>query len=178
MAIHLPAALPSCAHPVGRLVRGPGSRQRGFTLIELVMVIVIVAVLAAVAIPKFIDLRSDARIATVRSLDGAIRTNAEIWHIYCITRQPCGSTAGFYHLSYGGKTHLIQNAYPEAGDVVGGDQMDNMLTLHSFDVSLVNNLTTRFAAQGAPDPSSCAVTYQQAAALGQAPVITMSISGC
>ncbi len=159
-------------------MRGSDSAQHGFTLIELVMVIVIVAVLAAIAIPKFIDLRSDARIATVRSLDGAIRTNAEVWHIYCITRQPCGSTAGFYHLSQGGKSYLIQNAYPEAGDVVGGDQVDNMLTLNGFDVSLVNNLTTRFAAKGAPDPTNCAVTYQQAAALGLAPVITMSISKC
>ncbi|MBK6386420.1 MAG: prepilin-type N-terminal cleavage/methylation domain-containing protein [Rhodoferax sp.] len=35
--------------------------QRGFTLIELVMVIVILGVLAAVAIPKFVDLKSDAR---------------------------------------------------------------------------------------------------------------------
>lgn len=157
---------------------GPGRLQRGFTLIELVMVILILGLLAAMAIPKFVDLRADARIATVRSLDGAIRTNAELWHLYCMAKQPCGSTSGFYHLSYGGRTYLIQNAYPEAGDVVGGDQVDNMLTLGGFDVSLVNNLTTRFAAQGAPDPTNCAVTYQQAASLGQAPVVTMSVSGC
>ncbi|MDO8425923.1 MAG: prepilin-type N-terminal cleavage/methylation domain-containing protein, partial [Deltaproteobacteria bacterium] len=37
--------------------------NKGFTLIELVMVIVILAILAAVAIPRFIDLQSDARIA-------------------------------------------------------------------------------------------------------------------
>ncbi|MBK7546835.1 MAG: prepilin-type N-terminal cleavage/methylation domain-containing protein [Rhodoferax sp.] len=39
--------------------------QRGFTLIELVMVIVILGVLAAVAIPKFVDLKSDARTAAL-----------------------------------------------------------------------------------------------------------------
>lgn len=46
--------------------------QAGFTLIELVMVIVILGVLAAVAIPKFIDLRSDANTAAVQSVAGSL----------------------------------------------------------------------------------------------------------
>ena len=46
--------------------------QRGFTLIELVMVIVILGVLAAVAIPKFVDLRTDAYIASAKGYGGAL----------------------------------------------------------------------------------------------------------
>ena len=53
-----------------------------------------------------------------------------------------------------------------------------MLTLNGFDVSLTNNLTTRFSVRGAPDPANCAVSYQQALALGQQPVITLVTSGC
>ena len=49
-------------------------RQRGFTLIELVMVIVILGVLAAVAIPKFVDLGKDARVATLNATRGSIGT--------------------------------------------------------------------------------------------------------
>ncbi len=48
------------------------TRQTGFTLIELVMVIVILGVLAAAAIPKFISLAADANTAAVQSVAGSL----------------------------------------------------------------------------------------------------------
>jgi MSHA pilin protein MshA len=48
------------------------AKQTGFTLIELVMVIVILGVLAAVAIPKFVDLGSDARDAAAQGVAGGL----------------------------------------------------------------------------------------------------------
>lgn len=47
-------------------------KQAGFTLIELVMVIVILGILAAVAIPKFIDLTSNAQTAAINGLAGSL----------------------------------------------------------------------------------------------------------
>lgn len=55
----------------------PGSHQ-GFTLIELVLVIVILGTLAAIALPRFVSLNSTAKTASIESIAGTMRSTAVI----------------------------------------------------------------------------------------------------
>lgn len=57
-----------------------GRNEKGFTLIELVMIIVILGILAAVAIPKYQDLSSEAKEASARSALGSLRSGITIYY--------------------------------------------------------------------------------------------------
>lgn len=54
------------------------SKQSGFTIIELVMVIVILGILAAIAVPKFVDLQTSALNASKRGMSGAVKSSLAI----------------------------------------------------------------------------------------------------
>lgn len=53
----------------------------GFTLIELVITIIVLGVLAATAVPRFIDLSGDARKETVESFHGTLRESVRLLHM-------------------------------------------------------------------------------------------------
>ena len=61
--------------------------ERGFTLIEIIMVIVLLGIIAAIAIPKYIDLRTEAADATAGGIVGAIVSSASIGYADIVTTQ-------------------------------------------------------------------------------------------
>lgn len=141
----------------------------GFTLIELIIVIVILAILAVTALPRFIDLGSDARIAVLNNLKGQIlstagiaRAKAQVTGLRPVLANPGGSVQAAYVIDFGfGSTEVDwRNLCPES-QAEAADQL-GMLDFLNFDIE--NGLTSRTTNQhtlvGYTVPSSGVPTNQ------------------
>ena len=141
------------------------NNQRGFTLIELVVVITILGILAAFAIPRFASLEREARIGAIQGLAGSVRSASALAHSLSLTQ---GTPAT---VLLEGNVINMTNEYPVADDI------DNTLadfTGYAFAVAAGTGTFTRPAS---PTPANCSVAYTTAVA-GISPVIVVDVSGC
>ena len=86
--------------------------QRGFTLIEIIMVIVLLGIIAAIAIPRYIDLRTEAADATASGIVGAIVSSASIGYADLVTHNSSNTFPVFttLHNSYLQAQNITLNA--------------------------------------------------------------------
>lgn len=157
--------------------RPPG--QRGFTLIELIVVIVILGVLAAVALPRFINLQSEARVSKANAIAGSVRAAASLAKAQALVSAVSCASASGTTASMEGTNVTLAYCYPEsnATGIIAAANLsaaaDGLGVTHATSPD-----TTTITVNGATTPANCSIVYAEPTAADGAPTVTVTTSGC
>lgn len=143
--------------------------NQGFTIIELVVVIALLGILSAVALPRFINVTEDAHISAVRGTAGAFDTGVRLVHSVWVTKGSPGAVLNFISLSdtrAAGDLSVNEFGWP-------ADTRGVSLTLNSHDDcvdvwnAVLNDMAPSISTAAGEDfralnfnGNSCSYTYQ------------------
>lgn len=148
-------------------------RNKGFTLIELVIVIVILGILAATAAPKFIDLSGDARAAVVKGVEGSINSSVDMMHAKALIAGETGSSPAA--ISAAGQTiTLVDGGWPAAASLASLLEVDGDISS-----SVSAEVATFFHSGRTGTGTDCAVVYTATSTdVNTRPTVTNTETGC
>ncbi len=159
--------------------------QSGFTLVELVTVILILGVLAAVALPRYADLQSKARESKVKAVAGSIKAATGLVKAQAMANAVSCTSATGTSVVMEGATVALNHCYPQAlgsfstGVLVAANVLasDGWVIDATNDGDAAAGSVVQINLSDAGTPASCSVSYTAASASAVPSVVTTT-TGC
>ena len=171
----------------------PMNKQAGFTLVELIIVIVILGILAVTAAPRFLNLQGDANASTLEGLQGSIRSGMNIVNGKSIIASDHKKDEATVTVDTGvavptvyGYPAATEEAFEAFLDVNFADGTPNAIDSADFNLFVNDTTVTIFPNSYTVDATTvddCRIEYTQATAttgpvVVTPPVITLVTTGC
>jgi len=164
------------------------NKQKGFTLIELIIVIVILGILAVTAAPRFIDLQSDAKASTLKGVKAALQGASQLVYARAaIDGKLNGTLAAPESVTLASGSVSTVNGYPNAATITSVALINTFVDLDSEDFTVIADTTSNQFLISLGDTSAldfaetetagCLVSYTNAAA-NSSPTIVVDSDDC